>query len=250
MGAKDNTLFSAEMDASCFTPQWSPHSGLCRSSRKYGTPIQLFHGCTSRTLCPKNTIVQLSHKHTPQCSQQELIPLTWATHYICVCHRCNVTKRVYASKHVTDSSGTDAHRRRTHWQQKGECVLMGQPRIRVMCAMKKKKMEIWERPGKKWIHECMHVCWQRGCVHCCLAFIPSITALNPVSPIPTPLRKLVHHAGSEEPWRGRICTAALLCLMLHITSRGIDIPQPFLSPSLPPQQWSSPCRCLLTIPRV
>lgn len=107
---------------------------------------------------------------------------------------------------------------------------MGRPRMRVRCTIEKN--EIQERPGERsvWIHECIHVCVGRQDV--CTAASHSFPATNPVSPIPPPLTELVHHAGSEAPWRGRICAAALLCLVLHITSRGIDIPQPFLSPSL------------------
>lgn len=66
--------------------------------------------------------------------------------------------------------------------------------------------------------------------------------LPPPHPISTPQRKLVHHVGFDAPWRGRVCTAALLCLVLHNMSWGIDIPPSLfrLPPSLPLQQWSSP----------
>lgn len=81
--------------------------------------------------------------------------------------------------------------------------------------------------------------WQRGWVSCFLLLIPRNTDPSFSSPIPSPLRKLIRHAGSEAPWWGRVCTASLLCLVLHITSSGIDIPQPFLSPSPPPSLLSS-----------
>lgn len=126
--------------------------------RKHKSPIQLFY-CTSRTQCPEKiplfSSVTNTHTYTPQCSQQDLIPFTWAMHYICDTHRCNVTKRVYASKHVNDSSTTDAQRRR-RLTTKGEFVLMGQPRMRVMCAMRKK----WRFRRGQWrgVCESMNVC--------------------------------------------------------------------------------------------
>lgn len=61
--------------------------------------------------------------------------------------------------------------------------------------------------------------------------------LPPPHPISTPQRKLVHHVGFDAPWRGRVCTAALLCLVLHNMSWGIDIPPSLFR--LPPSLFSS-----------
>lgn len=94
--------------------------------------------------------------------------------------------------------------------------------------------------------------------HHCVCTTASHSALNPdppvclppPHPISTPQRKLVHHVGFEAPWWGRVCTAALLCLVLHNMSWGIDIP-PAFSVSLPPSSAvEQPCHCLLTISRV
>lgn len=82
--------------------------------------------------------------------------------------------------------------------------------------------------------------------HHCVCTTASHSALNPdppvclppPHPISTPQRKLVHHVGFEAPWWGRVCTAALLCLVLHNMSWGIDIP-PAFSVSLPPSLFSS-----------
>lgn len=128
----------------------------------------------------------------------------------CICDRCNITK-------------TGLRKQAREWQQCWRHTLTAN-RVRV---------KTWEKPLKA-VHESMKcVGWNYVCT------AASHSAPNP-PPLPTPQRKLVHHVGFEAAWRGRVCTTALLCLVLHNMSWGIDIPQPFLSPSLPPQQWSSP----------
>lgn len=141
----------------------------------------------------------------------------------------NVQKTQFSQRHPCASAPPPSRKESLLREQKWHTDAISQGRIYAS-----KHVSDRNTDATRW-HHC--VCTTAS--HSALNSVPPV-CLPPPHPISTPQRKLVHHVGFEAPWRGRVCTAALLCLVLHNMSWGIDIPQPFLSPSLPLQQWSSP----------